>query len=648
MPQTPSPHNAGTQSQPPDVERVARLAAELGELGRRLAWARYELLSLPVASAASVIPGAAAQARAPEPAREPAAASEPALTSEPEPAGGTAAEPLGSDGLFSSRVLAWVGGSMTLIGVVLFLVLAASRGWFGIPARLIVGAALGAALIQLGRWVYARPGGEVGASALVGTGVAALYLDVGTATAKFHYLPEPVGLVVGLGVAGVGLLLADRWASHALAAFVLIGVGLFLPAVTDGSLPLLVALVLVPQLAAIAVARRNGWASTAVIGAAFPLVYGSAAAWHVAGSWLFGGNGGQVATTTADLAVFIVGIVSALLSGAKVSDRVRAWLVVSAPLPALQLAGALNDSGPGGHGATFGVVLAAMVGLVLLGITLRIRALSGLVRAAAGAAGAVALFQATVLWLDGSALVGVLLGQSLVLSVLGYLLRRRGPLFGAIGYALVGLCGALAEDAPISGLTGFPAYPYMVDGAPNHHALVTGLSISLMALLASGAFAAAAARLGWLRTNPPAWIPVGLIALYGAAGVVVTAGLLIAPHQTGFVTAHAVVTISWTVVALLLLARGITDAVLRISGLVLVAAAVGKLLLFDLVALDGLARVAAFIGAGLVLLTAGARYARLLAQQNANQQNTSQQNASQQNASRQDASDLHDRPRSQM
>ena len=39
-----------------------------------------------------------------------------------------------------------------------------------------------------------------------------------------------------------------------------------------------------------------------------------------------------------------------------------------------------------------------------------------------------------------------------------------------------------------------------------------------------------------------------------------------------------------------------------------------KLVLFDLVALDGPARVAAFLGAGLLLLAAGTRYARLVAE----------------------------------
>jgi len=267
-----------------------------------------------------------------------------------------------------------------------------------------------------------------------------------------------------------------------------------------------------------------------------------------------------------------------------------------------------------------------VVGSALVGLTVRPRArlprvgaveLSTPVRVAAGAAGGVALFQATVLWLDGSALVGVLLGQSAVLSVLAVATRRRGAMLGAAAYGLAGLCGALSGQAPISGLTSFPAYPYLVDGVPDHHALVTGLGISLMALLAAAAFAAAAARLGGPRSVAPVWVtvwvPIGLVALYGAAGAVITAGLLLDPVQAGFVTAHAVVTISWTVIALLLLARGLTNAVMRVSGLVLVAAAVAKLLLFDLIALDGLARVAAFTGAGLVLLTAGARYARLIA-----------------------------------
>ena len=51
------------------------------------------------------------------------------------------------------------------------------------------------------------------------------------------------------------------------------------------------------------------------------------------------------------------------------------------------------------------------------------------------------------------------------------------------------------------------------------------------------------------------------------------------------------------------------------GGMALVAAAVAKLFLFDLGALDGIFRVVVFIAVGLVLLGTGTGYARLLAQQ---------------------------------
>jgi uncharacterized membrane protein len=104
------------------------------------------------------------------------------------------------------------------------------------------------------------------------------------------------------------------------------------------------------------------------------------------------------------------------------------------------------------------------------------------------------------------------------------------------------------------------------------------------------------------------------VGLYGASSLVVTLALLVSDDRTGFTAGHALVSVSWTVVALILLARGIHKPVLRIAGMVLVGVAVAKLVLFDLVALDGLARVAAFLGAGLVLLAAGTHYARMVAE----------------------------------
>jgi uncharacterized membrane protein len=146
-------------------------------------------------------------------------------------------------------------------------------------------------------------------------------------------------------------------------------------------------------------------------------------------------------------------------------------------------------------------------------------------------------------------------------------------------------------------------------------ALITAAGIAALVVLTAVALLVACGRLGWMRADAGSvrlWAPIGLVALYGAGTLVVVLALLVSPDRTGFTAGHALVTVSWTVVALVLLARGVTRPPLRVAGLVLVGGAVAKLVLFDLIALDGLARVAAFLGAGLLLLVAGTRYARLV------------------------------------
>jgi uncharacterized membrane protein len=123
-------------------------------------------------------------------------------------------------------------------------------------------------------------------------------------------------------------------------------------------------------------------------------------------------------------------------------------------------------------------------------------------------------------------------------------------------------------------------------------------------------------RLGVLGGDehaPHGWVPAGLVALYGLAATLLSVGLLISPDRDGFLLGHVLVTVLWTVGALVMLLRGIDSVPLRVTGLSLVVAALTKLFLFDLASLDGMARVAAFLVAGLALLGAGARYAKLVA-----------------------------------
>jgi hypothetical protein len=252
------------------------------------------------------------------------------------------------------------------------------------------------------------------------------------------------------------------------------------------------------------------------------------------------------------------------------------------------------------------------------------------VRAVAVVAGSVAVFEATMIALRGGTQTAVVLGEAIVLSAAAAATRRRGALFIAAGYGAVGTLLAMSRDAPLRALLTFPAAPYLVGGQAHTSALVTGAGVAALVLAAAVVMLVACGRLGLLGAAPdpvagrpqrgphdpvsiPLWIVGAAVVLYSAAGLLVALALLVTPTRGGFLAGHVLVTVSWTVAALALLVRGIHRAGLRIAGGALVIAAVIKLATFDLSQLDGLARVAAFLGAGLVLLAAGARYAKLVA-----------------------------------
>ncbi|HEY0576419.1 MAG TPA: DUF2339 domain-containing protein [Pseudonocardia sp.] len=359
-----------------------------------------------------------------------------------------------------------------------------------------------------------------------------------------------------------------------------------------------------------------------MVAAVFPVLYGSAAVFAVVLGESLSGSPERRPTLLAVAAVFLVGLGLALVGQDRTRSVTVAARLVAASAPVLAMA-AVYD-GWSGAGLAGSVGLAALLAAVAPGAgspTARAKfarpdRLTRVASAAVAAVAAVAIFEATVLALGGAALTGVLLSQALALVVLAASAGRRGPLLAGMGYGLVGLGLAVFRDAPARALAEFPAQPYLSLGQPDPRALLTGLTLSVLVVLLAAAVVVAGGRTGLTGViAAPAWlwVPAGVVGLYGAGSVVITAALLVVPAEPGFLGGHAVVTISWTLAALVLLASGIDRAAPRLAGLVLIASAVAKVVLFDLVALDGLARVAAFVGAGLLMLAAGSRYARLVA-----------------------------------
>ena len=183
---------------------------------------------------------------------------------------------------------------------------------------------------------------------------------------------------------------------------------------------------------------------------------------------------------------------------------------------------------------------------------------------------------------------------ALVLGAFGVLvwLPRLG-LFADADQAAAGLDGAtLVESALVAAL-----------------ALV---SAPLLRAVLTAGWSSGAAR----RTGLISWAVVGA----AASAVVVSAGVLLGRAADdsvgGFIAGHGTATLLWAAGAAYLLRHGLrrsADASLSVRvGLVVAAAAVAKLLLFDLATLEGIVRITAFIGAGLALLAMGTSYAKAL------------------------------------
>ena len=592
-------------------DAVARLSAEVARLGGRLQEIGAELRALPVPNQVPVRPPLWAPPSTPVP---PVGWWNPlGLPGAPGPAAPAAAWPVPTPGPTwgptvgstppaprehwwqregaASRAVALAGSAVTLVGVVLLLVLAAQGGWFGPVPRVVGGAVLALGLVGLALPVHRRVNGPAGAVALAGTGVAGLYLDVVAATAFYGWLPDPVGLVLGAAVAAGGLALAHRWSSEVLAVVVVAGAAVLSPVLAvPGSLVLVAFLLalLVGSAAVDALAVRDRrWTVLAVVRTVPPVLAALAA---VAGA--------PVDATGRLLVVLTCLLVTATVLGLALVDlRRRPTDVVATGSLALALAPSLVAAGLLERWAA--VAVAGGLAAVLVVLVVTGAALASRVRGTLVALAAVALFQATATAASADSAAAVLLVEALLFTALAHRVRSRAVLLTAAVYGALGAI-ALGVRLPASSLV--TARAALADATP---------AVALAAVLLVGAVVALGAEVRWshvvARPQPLWWIGAA-VALYGTTAALV-GGAVVLLDRPGFVVGHGAATVVCAAAGLALLARGLARGgplEARAAGLLLVAAALAKLLLFDLAALNGIARVAAFLVTGLLLLWRGA------------------------------------------
>lgn len=134
--------------------------------------------------------------------------------------------------LFGGRVLAWVGGIATLLGIVFLMRSAVDSSWFTEEVRALLAAFASLSLLGLGVWLHERKGRSELARLLVAVAVPGLYATTVVAAQTYDLISPVLGLEAAALIGLVGVAIAVRWSSMlvgsvgvlgALAAPILVG-----------------------------------------------------------------------------------------------------------------------------------------------------------------------------------------------------------------------------------------------------------------------------------------------------------------------------------------------------------------------------------------------------------------------------------------
>jgi len=502
--------------------------------------------------------------------------------------------PVSLEDLLGGRVLAWVGGVAVVLGVVFFLVMAASRGWIDEPTRVLLALVGSTGLLGAALYLHERKGRTQAALAAAATAIAALYVTLTAATQLYDLVDPALGLLLAGLVGATATAIAVRWGEPVVAGIGIVGALLapvLVEADTDGVALAFMAVALLAAVVVLLWQRWNWLAAVAFLVSVPQLLL-----------WLEDTYRDRLGLCLGVLALFwAVYVVAAI--GYELRVPVAELRLSSASMllaNAALLAGSgwlMLDDTDHGAAATGWVVGAAALhigGGVPAYRGRMSREIAALLVAVGTALAAVGL----ALALDGPALVAGWAAEAIILA---WAARRIDDPRGYVGSALFLALAAwhvLAFEAPPEALrTAVDDFPTAVVGVA-----VVGVAAAMLALLTPDLPR---------KLNRAYLATAGLAAIYLPSIAIVAAFGRdeLEPGQTPQVLLSGF----WAVAGFAGLVVGLVKDVrlLRLAALGLLGAAVVKVFVYDLSELESIYRALSFIALGLLLLAGAFAYQRI-------------------------------------
>jgi uncharacterized membrane protein len=516
--------------------------------------------------------------------------------------------------VFGGRVLAWIGGLATLLGVIFLMRSAVDSSWFTEEVRVLMAAFGSLLLLGLGVWLHERKGRLEVARIAVAIAIPGLYATTVVASQAYDLISPVLGLEAAALIGVLGVFIAVRWSSMlvggvgmlgALAAPMLVGTA------HDGGSIAFVAMALAASVGVLLWQRWN-WLALGAFAVSWPQLI----------TWIWGsgititseGVSGQTEPTLLVLAVlagFWV-LYAAAAFGYELRNRdegklpVSSWLLLLCSSLFVVITGCVVIGGDSDVALDAWIFGFAAVHLLLGGAAIRFgihREIGSLL--IGGGIGLASFGLADAF--DGPTLVAV---WSAMAAALAFMATRvdRGPapalsdaqrlLIGAFGFLGLAILHMLVVEAPPNAIA---------EG-------VDDLGSSLVAI----ACCAGAALACWYwgrEIEPKAAMVAGFV---GATGFVYLGSVSIIDvigdnaggeaRQIG----QSWLSAFWTATGLGAVVWGMVrhSPKARLGGLALLMVAIAKVWTYDLAELEELARALSFVALGLLLLAGAFAYQR--------------------------------------